>query len=168
MDTVLFFAYGTLIDKDVISSIIGRTNGLAGEEACLNNYSLVIQTLEQVPDVEIDGPSVTLRKVLQKKWGDSFRSYAVIHKPGGRVNGMMWRINQQEYSKICTWEMVDVKWYEDSNGIAQGHSGSLYHVKLTVLGEGQKYETEVDGLNYQPFLGTKEQFLEIISNSRAL
>ena len=166
MDPILYFAYGALIDRDAMATIIGRADGLIGQEAYLEDYALVIQNLDQVPDVKVTGTDIPLKQILKKNWGEEFKSYAVVHKTGARVSGIVWRISRGEYRKICNWEMVDVEWFQDSDGTAKSPSGEQYSVKLNDLGKGQEYQTEVDGLNYQPFIGTKEKFLEIAKRSQ--
>ncbi len=96
MDSISFFGYGANRNHEKIKQIIGRDPG-NGLGAIVKGYQLCIQTLSQIPK----GP----REVLQKSWGNNFKSYT-LKKGKGIVGGTVWDLTDKEFHLIKEWEFI--------------------------------------------------------------
>lgn len=142
MGKVLFFGYGANRSQQKISEIIGRDPGL-GIGAILENYTLNIQNLTQIPN-----PPQTF---LGKIYGSDFKSYTV-KKGAGIVLGDVWELEEKEWERIKEWEFVGVtKWREPIEVEVTTSTGEK--VKAITEKSSDEYSTTfiVDGLTYNLF-----------------
>jgi len=103
MAKIFFFGYGANKDARRLEEILGKPPE-GGQGAILENFSLAIQNLSQIP------PSA--RQILKKIWGDDFQAYTIC-KGTGFVEGKIWLIEEEDVKKIEQWEFVgDDNWRE--------------------------------------------------------
>jgi hypothetical protein len=140
MDTILFFGYGTYRDREKIKRIIGRDPG-EGEDAILEGYDLLIQTLDQIPSMA--------RKVLEKVWGEKFRAYT-IRKGNGIIIGKIWKLDKTDIDKIKDWEFMNgsEQWRELATVTIKSKSGETFSVVTEKALDSQYTKETVNGLEY--------------------
>lgn len=140
MDTVLFFGYGTYRDREKIKRIIGKDPG-EGEDAVLEGYDLLIQTLDQIPQ--------TARKILEKAWGEKFRAYT-IREGKGIVIGKIWKLDTTDIEKIKDWEFMNgsEQWRELIAVTVKSKNGETFSVVTEKALDSQYTKETVNGLEY--------------------
>lgn len=81
--TLIYFGYGQNSSPEMMAAITGRNkDDLVSWETVIDGYELCIQEIQQVPPLS--------QGILRKSWGDmadSFRSYVIRPKEGGKVKG---------------------------------------------------------------------------------
>ncbi len=156
--TASFFAYGPAADPDVITAITGR-KPLDSRPAILSGFVLCIQGVNDIPDLKIPGLPQTARQIIRESWGADFKMY-VIRKGDGKVKGVVYTIRKEDMGAMEDWELVNFKWYSVMNGNATFDDGSTREV-IAVAIKDQSIEKEVDGLDYDLFLGLGEAFKQL-------
>jgi hypothetical protein len=149
--TVDFFYYGPGADEDVMSAILGE-KPLNNRSAILHGYRLGIQSVNDIPDAKVEGLRKTARKIIKKEWGDDFTMY-VAHKGDAEIiKGVVWTIKIEDLNRLKHWELVEYGWYSIVDGDATFADGKKGKV-LTIVVKNQTVQKDVDGLDYDLFLG---------------
>lgn len=162
-ELVKYFGYGANRDPRMIAAILGKTaDQLTGDKAVLKDFGLAIQKLDQIPATAPEGSDLMIspRDVIEEKWGTNFKTYTIFPKTGSYVLGTIWELTAEERERVRDWELVG-DWYKDDSGIAQTNYGNL-PVVTESIGDGQAYESEVNGLEYETWLAPPVRF-EIIA-----
>lgn len=155
-----FFGYGADQEEDMVYAITGEKPKKIGR-AVLNDYELRIQKLS-----EITKKNGNPQKLLQAAWGDSFKSYVLVEKPGASVIGVVFKLSLKARNKVDQWELVQMGWYERR------------FVNVCLLNEKKRLRAETQVLRhdqfasiraakkYRPWLMPKRKFLYIASRER--
>lgn len=167
---VNFFGCGTHRDRRMMSFIIGRpATKIKGVQAKLLGYSLRMQDLKHVPDIDLfkdDDIHTSVRSILEKNWGKSFKNYILKKDPKSYVEGMIWKITQDELDILNYWELVDFGWYEECKGTAITENGEKISVVTVRLRKGQKTGRAVEKDNYKVWLQHPDLYEKIARESR--
>jgi hypothetical protein len=100
------FAYGTGQEIDMVTAVTGEVPKIIGH-AVLPNYELRIQKLAEIPTTR-GNP----RQLLQKTWGNSFKSYALVSRKGAQASGVVFELSLRARNKFDDWELVKMGWYK--------------------------------------------------------
>lgn len=167
MEKVLYFGYGANRDPKMMGWITGNTE-LKGKPAVLKGYRLVVQRLDQIPDEILDTAPVSYsaRDMIVANWPDSFTSYTIKEDPEGEVHGTLWELTQQDRDLVRDWELIDFGWYKDRRVKVTTEDGQELEVQTEGIGDGQEYDREVDGTNYETWLNPPVEFERISTKSR--
>ncbi|MBP9716517.1 MAG: gamma-glutamylcyclotransferase [Candidatus Levybacteria bacterium] len=159
---IYYFGYGANADPAMMEAITGRSD-LKGKPAVLMDHRLEIQRLDQIP--------TNPRRILEEAWGPDFRTYVAIPERGPRINGIIWKIDEEARKFIRNWELVEgevgpeLAWRKEahlSSVVLQSGGSSVYGVQTEVLGDGQTFDQSlmVDGTtDYPLFLMPRETVL---------
>ncbi|MCX6730734.1 MAG: gamma-glutamylcyclotransferase [Candidatus Roizmanbacteria bacterium] len=140
MGKILFFGYGANKDPHRLKEILGKYPE-GGQGAVLENYSLAVQTLKQIP--------TSAQHILKKVWGENFQAYT-IRKGNGFVEGRIWLIEEEDLEKIKKWEFIgDENWREVATAQATTSEGKSLSVITEKSKDSYLVEKIVDGLNYE-------------------
>jgi len=167
-ETVKYFGYGANRDPKMISFITGRPEEeLVGKPATLEGFGLGVQRLDQVLDSLSAGSilPISVRALLLESWDDRFRSYIIFPKPDSRIVGTIWELSDQDRDRVRDWELVG-DWYKDDSGTATTDDGEKVDLITESLGDGQEFDHEVDGLNYETWLNPVAMFETVASKAR--
>ena len=163
-ETAEFFCYGPGADLDVVTAEIGHPP-ISGRPAVLHGFRLGIQGVENIPDKKVPVPGhpekilpVTARSIIVDSWGKDFEMY-VVREGDGDVRGMVWTIKASDLPKIEDWELVDFGWYSMVRGGVTLEDGKRRDV-WTIAVKNQGVRREVDGMNYDNWLGKGKDFKE--------
>jgi hypothetical protein len=138
MTPIYFFGYGANRSKTRLRDILGH-DPLGGKSAILSNSTLAIQTLDQIPDEP--------RQVLEKVWGEKFRSYTV--KDGkGEVVGVVWQLDEHDLDLLKKWEYIG-EWRQLAEVKVKTADGKEVKALTDRAPEGSLTKEVVDGLNYE-------------------
>ncbi len=161
-ETVEFFCYGPGADLDVVTAEIGHPP-IAGKPAVLHGFRLGIQGVENIPDKQMPVPGHpekmlpdTARGIIGESWGPGFEMY-VVREGEGEVRGTVWTIKKSDLPPIEDWELVDFGWYSTVRGGVTLENGERRDV-WTIAVKHQSVRREVDGMNYDNWLGRGEEF----------
>lgn len=160
-----FFCYGPGADLDVVTAEIGHPP-ISGRPAVLHGFKLGIQGVENIPDKKVPVPGhpekispVTARSIIIDSWGKDFEMY-VVREGEGEVRGTVWTIKKSDLAPIEDWELVDFGWYSIVRGVVTLENGEKRDV-WTIAVKDQGVRREVDGMNYDDWLGGGKKFKEI-------
>jgi len=138
MAKVKFFGYGANRNKKRLQDIFGHEPD-GGISAILSNSILAVQTLDQIPEEP--------RRILEKVWGEKFRSYTV--KDGkGEVVGTIWEIDENDLRELERWEYIG-DWRELKEVTVKTADGTEVRALTDRAPEGSLTKETVDGLNYE-------------------
>jgi len=169
-NVVYFFGCGTHRDPRMMSFIIGRSaTKIKGTPAKLLGYNLRLQELKHVPDIDLfkdDMVHTSVRTILKKNWGKSFKNYVIKKDPESFVVGMIWEITPDELDILKYWELVDFGWYEDCGGIAISEKGEKVAVVTVRLRKGQEAGQVVGADQYKVWLQHPDLYKKIAKESR--
>ena len=149
------FAWGANIKGEMFEAIIGRKPELISK-LILNDYELCIQTLQDVPTAEPNP-----RAILQRAWGENFKSYAIRKRQGKSVSGALYKITSYERKMVDAWELVPEGWFVSKVVSIQNSEGREFKAHTQVLPPSHDSGKAVDGINYEPWIVPKEQLLRI-------
>ena len=166
-EKILYFGYGANRDPKMMEWITGNPN-LKARPGVLKGYNLCVQRLDQVPDTVAETAPVpsTPRKILEDNWPSTFTSYIIREDPEGEVTGTIWELTPQERELVRDWELIDFGWYRDLRVKVITEDGQELEVQTEGLRDGQKFEKEVDGTNYETWLNPPLEFKKIATKSR--
>ena len=163
-ENVEFFCYGPGADLDVVTAEIGHPP-MSGRPAVLHGFKLGIQGVENIPDKKVPVPGhpekmlpVTARSIIEESWGKDFEMY-VVREGEGEVRGMMWTVKKSDLLPIEDWELTDFGWYSMVRGGVTLENGEKRDV-WTIAVKDQSIRREVDGMNYDDWLGKGKEFKE--------
>jgi hypothetical protein len=159
VNTIDFFYYGSGVDEDVMSSIIGK-KPLDAKPATLHGYNLGIQGINDIPDVKVVGLKMTARELVKDAWGKDYQTYSA-YKGGGEIRGIVWTINKEDLDLLRNWELVDYKWYSIVDGMVTFSDGKKEKV-LTFAVKNQPIQKNINGMNYDPFFNKGQKFKETV------
>lgn len=137
MDSVFFFGYGLLANRERMKQIIGRYPD-GGTGAVIQGYNLAVQVLDQVPE--------NVRGQLREVWGDSFKAYT-IKKGSGIVRGVIWVLTADELERIKNWDLVG-SWREMVEVPVTSFDGKTLIAFTEKVGDNQPILETVDGITY--------------------
>lgn len=169
MNTTLinYFGYGANADPAMMEAITGRSD-LVGKPAVLMDHRLRIQRLDQVP--------TNPRRILEEAWGPHFRTYVAIPERGTRINGIIWKIDEEARKLIRNWELLEeevgpeLAWRKEahpSSVVLPNGGGSVYGIQTEVLGDNQTYDESITvAENYPLFLMPRETVLRSAAAER--
>lgn len=157
MEKIFYFGYGANRTPEMMSWITGKDD-FEGKPAILEGWNLCIQGLDQVPKVAVPtstGPQ-SFQEHLRGEWGDNFKTYVI--RPGqGGVAGTLWKIEPEDRKLIRNWERVGF-WYKEVKVRVKTENGEEIEAVSECLGDNQSFDREIDGLDYNPFLLSREGF----------
>ena len=111
-------------------------------------------------------PPRRLRDLLREQWGNNFESYVIL--PGGKndiVRGTLWELTKNERDLVKNWEQIDYL-YKEIKVKVTVENGQIFDALTESLGNNQKFDREIDGLNYQPFLRKIKDYIKISQEAR--
>ncbi len=146
---VNYFGYGANSSLKMIEAIIGRRP--EGSDFYLDNYELVIQSWEEVPD--------DVQQALKRYWDPSFRTHCIRPVRAKRVFGRLWQITPEERKLITAWEF----WYEPITLRVETKRGSI-EIETEIM-NSPKLEV-VNGENYPVFLNNEKKMLDTARETR--
>ncbi len=164
MSKILYFGYGANRTLEMMQAITGKKK-LKGYPGVLKGYKLYIQKLAQIPTTVVPAfpKPESLQEIIRKHWGENFQAYVI--KPGkGEVSGTIWEIDKKDRQFIKVWERVG-PWYREIRAKASTDTGTV-NVATEALKQGLKVDKEVDGLDYPPFLVSKELYIKMAEHAR--
>ena len=135
---IKFFGYGANRNRKRLREILGHEPG-GGDSAILNNAILTVQTLDQIPDEP--------RRILEKVWGEKFRSYTIKDGKGETV-GTLWEIDENDLELLKKWEYIG-DWREFQEVTVKTADGTEVKALTDRAPEGSLTKKVVDGLNYE-------------------
>lgn len=164
---VLYFGYGANRDQKMMEWITG-TKELKGTPAVLKGYKLVVQRLDQIPDLALSAAPApfSAREMVVMNWPEDFTSYTIKEDPEGEVHGTLWELSPQDRDLVRDWELIDFGWYKDLKVTVKTEDGRELEVQTEGIGDGQEYDREVDGSNYETWLNPPAEFERIATKSR--
>lgn len=133
-----FFGYGILRNKRILAEIIHHEPD-GGSSAILENYNLCVQTLDLIPNFP--------RDILQKVWGQNFRSYT-LKKGNGIVSGIVWKLSEEDLTKISRWDFIP-EWKEIIKVQVKTFSEKIIESVTTKVYDNQSFYALIDGINYE-------------------
>lgn len=161
-DTIPYFAYGTPVDPEMMTAIIGREP--EGELAILEDHEIAIQRSHEI--------SGQIKDILAKKWTAEeiadFESYALRKKVGGFVVGVVWEITPAERTMIDNWELTDDElWYKKTD--VQVHTQSRGEITATteILDDPSFIPAEELHPDMPAYLMPKDRIIEVANVVRA-
>ncbi len=163
--TINYFAYGELLDGQVLKALLDRDMG-EGKPAALTDHELCVQGVSQIPDYIPQGLPTSARQIIRDNYGDDFKTYIIRRQNGSRVEGRIYRITKEELGLIDDWELREFAWYEQNRGIAQTAEGEVNVTIHTDSAIPHPTEKVVEGKNYRPLLENPEFMIEIARKSR--
>lgn len=157
--TISAFVSGLLASSEFIEALTGEPLRDT-QPATLNDYDLVMQKLEDIPD--------PARTILAGAWGNSFESYNLT--PGtGNIKGVRCRLTQDQWSRIQDWEFVNEGWYEFATvSVTNNVTGYDEIVEALVMQGKQPYSRVVEEGDHEMYVMPKESLLEIARKTRQL
>lgn len=166
-NNILYFGYGANRDARMMKAITG-TKDLKGKPAVIEGYTLVVQRLDQIPNsVAPNAPApFSPRHNVAVNWPGSFIRHTITEDPDGKVSGTLWELTQQERDLVRDWELIDFGWYRDLTVIAETQDGQKNQVQTEGMRPEQEYDHEVDGMDYETWLSSPEEFERIATKSR--
>lgn len=159
MNEITVFLTALLSDDELMETLTGAVVK-DKEPAVLEGYDLVVQRLDQVPEIP--------QKIIRGSWGDNFESYNLA--PGeGRINGIKCKVTQNQWRRLDDWEFGEFGWFVPKEvQVRNLVTGRSERVMTMVMGEGQEFDRKVDGENFSAYLMPKEKTLEISKIARRL
>lgn len=158
---VYFFGYGADSEPDLVRAVTGRKPRVVGK-AVLHNHSLRIQTIS-----EVKSSGANPQAILNRAWGEHFRSYVIMPQMGARVSGTLYRISLHDRHLIDSWELVELGWYDKAFvEVEILHNGHSVTAETQVLGAHQTANLVVDGSNYEPWLQPKKHLIQFAASLR--
>lgn len=158
---VNYFGYGALAHLSVVTALLGRKPEKRGMNPRLDDFKLVTQRLDQMPDRVLRKAPVhkSARSILQEAWPAGFRSYTIVPCKGERVKGQVYEINEQERALILEWELVPFGWMRELKNVAV-KGGGIFYCTTEGLGVGQPYDHDFTVQNdFPPPLLTEQDRL---------
>src|SRR3989344_2047062 len=167
MEKVFYFGYGVNKEPKMMRWITGNPN-LKGKPAVLRGYKLCVQRLDQVPDTVFPTAPVPVspRTILKDNWGESFTSYTIKEDPEDEVHGTLWELTLQDRELVRDWELIDFGWYKDLKVKIETEDSQEIEVQTEGIGDGQGYDREVNGTNYETWLNLPVEFERVATKSR--
>lgn len=147
MKPIHYFGYGAMANPVIVTALLGRlpkNTGVFGGSPRLSGWSLAIQNLEHLPNVDTvhDGVKINPQARMRKVWGEDFRSYTIVPNPTGSVPGVIWNdLTQEERQLIQEWELIPWGWFKDVPSVSVRAIG-LYTCCTEAIGDGQGYDQE--------------------------
>ncbi len=155
-----FFGYGADQEIDMIRAITGHKPKIIGT-AVLHDYELRIQDL-----TEVSTAGANVQQMLRDNWGDTFKSYVIVPKPGVHINGTLFKLSIIDRHLVDEWELVQLGWYERIFVTVELiKTGKKYRAETQVLNPNQTAKT-VAKPGYRSWLMPKRKFLEIAKKYR--
>jgi hypothetical protein len=155
-----FFGYGADQEEDMILAISGERPKIIGK-AILPGYELRIQNLNEIT-TKHGNPQELLRSV----WGDDFKSYVIIPKPGAQVEGVLFKVSLKSRNQIDSWELIQMRWYKRIFvKVRLPGSNRLIKAETQVLVPGQSAATNVKNI-HRSWLMPKKMFLDFARKAR--
>lgn len=103
-----FFGFGADSEADMIAAVIGHKPKFVSR-AYLYDYRLCIQSLQDIPT-----HGANPRQILQRAWGNTFRSYTIRHHKDECIHGSVFRLTRYERRMLDTWELVAEGWQDSA------------------------------------------------------
>lgn len=155
-----FFGYGADKHNEMISAIIGEDPEWL-TNATLNDYQLCIQTLDDIPN-----SGANPRAILEKAWGNKFRSYAIRKHKGEKVEGSVFRLNSSQRKLIDDWELVSEGWQESVIVTVVGNDGRKYTAHTQSLRQGNNHGEGQISSSYKLWLMPRVRLLALARKIR--
>ena len=156
-----FFGYVTGDGADeMIPAVTGEKPKVVGA-ATLDGYELRIQKLS-----EITTAGANPQNILRTSWGESFRSYVLVKKPGAQVTGVLLRLSIKARHKMDAWELVQEGWYnKEFVEVKLLANGRVYRAETQVLSPNQQARQTVPAI-HRFWLMSKRKFLRLARADR--
>ncbi len=162
-DTVEFFCYGPGSEAEVVIEMIGKAP-ISATPAILHDFQLGVQGLGDIPDKLMPVPGhpgkmlpKTARGIMADSWPPDFETYVAFESPGSKIRGTVFKIRKADLPPIEDWELIDFGWYSVVKGIATLENGEEHEI-LTMAIKDQSIRREVDGMDYDNWLGKGDEF----------
>jgi|SRR3989338_3809148 len=141
--TLNYFSYGASAHMAVITALLGRNPTRRGIHQRLDDYKLVTQRLDQVPDRVLHSAPIpkSARRILQEAWPTGFRSYTIVPCKGEHVKGQVYEIAEKERELILEWELVPFGWMREFKEV-KVEGGGIFYCTTEGLGIGQSYDRD--------------------------
>ncbi len=154
------FGYGADQEEEMIFAITGHHPTIVSK-ATLRDYELRIQKLD-----EITTKHGNPRELLQKTWGNDFKSYVIVPKPGATVEGFLFKMSVKDRHLIDKWELVQMGWYERKFvRVQRKDTGKIVKAETQILSSGQSASSPAKK-RYRSWLMPKKKLLKIANSSR--
>jgi hypothetical protein len=158
---VYFFGYGATREPEMIQAITGQRPMVIGP-AVLDDYELRVQSVKEIPKARAH-----LRQLLRHAWGDSFKSYVIVPRPGSKVAGTLFKLSLHDRHLIDGWELVPLEWSQKVFvQVRLGDTGKTYRVETQQLGSGQHAAVRVRGVRYRSWLWPKRLLIRTATENR--
>jgi hypothetical protein len=156
-----FFGYVTGGgSEDMIFAVTGERPKVIGN-AILDGYELHIQRLPEVASIG-DNP----REILQKAWGDEFKSYVLVEKDGSQVAGVLFRLSIRARHRLDTWELVELGWYKKVFVRVELIDNGRQYIAETQVLRSNQHARQVAPSAHKFWLMPKSKFLKLAQIER--
>lgn len=157
-----FFGYVTGSgSEDMIFAVTGERPKVLGA-AILDGYELHVQQLS-----EITTAGENPREILRNVWGDDFKSYVLVKKPGSQVSGVLLRVSVRARHKLDRWELVDMGWYKKVFvEVELIDTGKHYRAETQVLSPDQ-HAKQIAPSAHRFWLMPKRKFVALARSERS-
>jgi hypothetical protein len=154
------FLFSALLSDDELIQTLTGESVRAREAAVLEGYDLVVQRLDQVPEIP--------QRIIRESWGDSFESYNLT--PGeGHISGIKCKVTKDQWDRLDDWEFGEFGWFVPKEvEIKNVATGETEKVMTMVMGEGQSFDRKVDGDNFAPYIMPRDKTLEIAVKAKGI
>jgi hypothetical protein len=139
-----FFGFGADSEAEMIQAVIGRRPEFVSR-TYLHDFQLCIQSLEDIPT-----HGANPRFILQRSWGDTFRSYTIRHHKGETIHGSVFKITRYERRMLDTWELVSEGWQNSITVSVMLNDGRRLHARTQALPDNQNHGQTAEGIQYHP------------------
>jgi len=157
-DRVLYFGYGANRDASMMAAILDRpASELVGHPLVLDNYALVVQRLDQIPE--------SASTILRGSWDDDFVSYAAVRQEGSKLSGIAWELTQDELDRMNDWELTEFGWFSVNREAVTGPAGNSIEIVIQEIID-QPYDHIVDGATYDTWAISKDRLLAQAERAR--
>jgi hypothetical protein len=136
---IYYFGYGANRSKQRVSDILGE-EPKGGFGAVIENFSLCVQTVDQIPDPP--------RELIRTIWGGQFRGYTICPAVSGLVSGVLWRFTVKQLERMKEWECIST-WKESVTISVVAFDGIKELAITEKVSDDQQVFEVVDGLNYE-------------------
>lgn len=151
------FGYGSDTNGDILKVLSHRRPEYLGD-AILHGYEQRIQYLDEVTNPKV-------HDILQRNWGNDFRSYVIVKNDGVSVRGRLFKIRIDDRHVLDQWELVDLGWCQKIFVDVTLFNGKTYTAETQALAPGQTARGIVaDKGATHPWLQPKKDFVRIASN----
>lgn len=149
-----YFGFGATTSREMLTAITGVEPVLIGPSV-LHDFQLCIQGIDDIPAGD-QNP----RAILERVWGNVFKSYALKKRVGARVVGMLFGVTQPQLESLKRWELCDEGWMiEQRVHVRCNIDRQILAARTHVITSDQTATFVVDE-SLTPWLISKEQLLE--------